>query len=88
MEDYGIPGALILREFPFSFRGNTEALEPGEIICSLEKDRLQMELKNVSGREFQELCDPVSYTHLLLVGALSFFPALSLGPIAEHLGML
>ncbi len=57
MEDYGIPGALILREFPFSFRGNTEALEPGEIICSLEKDRLRMELKNVSGREFQELCD-------------------------------
>ena len=25
---------------------------------------------------------------VLLVGALSFFPALSLGPIAEHLGML
>ncbi len=57
MEDYGIPGALILREFPFSFRGNTEALEPGEIICSLEKDRLRMELKNVSGPEYQELCD-------------------------------
>ena len=57
MEDYGIPGALILREFPFAVRGNTEALEPGEIICSLEKDRLRMELQNVSGREFQELCD-------------------------------
>jgi K+-transporting ATPase ATPase A chain len=25
---------------------------------------------------------------VLLVGALTFFPALSLGPIAEHLNML
>ncbi|NCB62862.1 MAG: hypothetical protein EOM52_04495 [Clostridia bacterium] len=27
-------------------------------------------------------------TIILLVGALSFFPALALGPIAEHLQML